>query len=55
MQKKSLETLLYSMAGILVMLVLVIAINVITSVRPVRMDLTQEKACTLSAGTKAVL
>jgi ABC-type uncharacterized transport system involved in gliding motility auxiliary subunit len=55
MQKKSLETLLYSMAGILVMLVLVIAINVITSVRPVRMDLTQEKAYTLSAGTKAVL
>ena len=55
MQKKSLETLLYSTAGILVMLALVIAINVLTSVAPVREDLTQEKAYTLSAGTRAVL
>jgi len=55
MQKKSLETLLYSTAGILVMLAIVVAINVITSVRPLRVDLTQEKAYTLSAGTKAVL
>jgi ABC-type uncharacterized transport system involved in gliding motility auxiliary subunit len=55
MQKKSFETLLYSMAGILVMLVLVVAINVITGARPVRVDLTQEKAYTLSAGTRAVL
>ena len=55
MQKKSLETLLYSTAGILVMLAIVIAINVITSVSPVREDLTQEKAYTLSAGTRAVL
>lgn len=55
MQKKSLETLLYSTAGILVMLVIAIAFNVITSVAPVRLDLTQEKAYTLSAGTRAVL
>ena len=55
MQKKSLETLLYSTAGILVMLAIVIAINVITSVSPVREDLTQEKAYTLSAGTRTVL
>jgi len=55
MQKKSLETLLYSTAGILVMLALVIAINVLASVAPVREDLTQEKAYTLSAGTRAVL
>lgn len=55
MQKKSLETLLYSTAGILVMLAIVIAINVLTSVHPVRQDLTQEKAYTLSAGTRAVL
>ncbi len=55
MQKKSLETLLYSTAGILVMLAIVIAINVITSVSPVREDLTQEKAYTVSAGTRAVL
>ena len=55
MQKKSLETLLYSSAGILVMLAIIIAINVIASVEPVREDLTQEKAYTLSAGTRAVL
>jgi len=55
MQKKSLETILYSSAGILVMLVIVVAVNVITGVKPVRLDLTQEKAYTLSAGTRAVL
>jgi len=55
MQKKSLATILYSSAGIVVMLAIVIAINVITGVKPVRVDLTQEKAYTLSAGTRAVL
>jgi ABC-type uncharacterized transport system involved in gliding motility auxiliary subunit len=55
MQKKSLETILYSSAGIVVMLVIVIAINVITGVKPMRVDMTQEKAYTLSAGTKAIL
>ena len=55
MQKKSLETILYSSAGIIVMLVIVIAVNVITGVKPVRVDMTQEKAFTLSAGTKAIL
>jgi ABC-type uncharacterized transport system involved in gliding motility auxiliary subunit len=55
MQKKPLETILYSSAGIVVMLVIVIAVNVITGVKPVRMDLTQEKAYTLSDGTRAVL
>ena len=55
MQKKSLETILYSSAGIVVMLAIVIAVNVITGVKPVRMDLTQEKAYTLSEGTRSVL
>ena len=55
MQKKSLETILYSSAGIVVMLVLVIAVNVITGAKPVRADMTQEKAYTLSAGTRAIL
>lgn len=55
MQKKSLETILYSSAGIVVMLVILIAVNVITGAKPVRMDLTQDKAYTLSAGTKAIL
>ena len=55
MQKKSLETILYSSAGIVVMLVILVAVNVITGAWPVRADLTREKAYTLSAGTKAVL
>ena len=55
MQKKSFETILYSSAGVLVMLVLLVAVNVITGAMPVRMDLTREKAYTLSAGTKAIL
>jgi ABC-type uncharacterized transport system involved in gliding motility auxiliary subunit len=55
MQKKSFSTLLYSSAGIIVMLAIVIAVNVLTGVRPVRVDLTKEKAYTLSDGTRAVL
>ncbi len=55
MQKKSLETILYSSAGIVVMLVIIIAVNVITGAKPLRVDMTQEKAYTLSAGTKAIL
>jgi ABC-type uncharacterized transport system involved in gliding motility auxiliary subunit len=55
MQKKSLETILYSSAGIVVMLVLIIAVNVILGAKPVRVDMTQDKAYTLSAGTKAIL
>jgi len=55
MQKKSLETILYSSAGIVVMLAIVIAINFITGVKPLRVDLTQDKAYTLSDGTRAVL
>jgi len=55
MQRKSLETILYSSAGIAVMLVIFIAVNVIAGAFPWRADLTQEKAYTLSAGTKIVL
>jgi ABC-type uncharacterized transport system involved in gliding motility auxiliary subunit len=55
MQKKSLETILYSSAGIVVMLVIMVAVNVITGAMPIRVDMTQEKAYTLSAGTKAIL
>lgn len=55
MQKKSLETILYSTAGIGLMLAVVIAVNVITGVKPVRVDLTQEKTYTLSDSTRAIL
>lgn len=55
MQKKSFETILYSTAGILVMLVILIAFNFIAGAARTRVDLTQEKAYTLSDGTKAIL
>ncbi len=55
MHKKSLETILYSSAGIVVMLVILIAVNVITDAFPARADLTHNKSYTLSAGTRAVL
>jgi ABC-type uncharacterized transport system involved in gliding motility auxiliary subunit len=55
MQKKSLHTILYSTAGVLVMLVILIALNFIAGTARKRLDLTQEKAYTLSSGTKAIL
>ena len=55
MQKKKLETILYSSAGIFVMLIILVAVNVVTGAKPVRVDMTQERAYTLSAGTKAIL
>jgi len=55
MQKKSLQTILYSTVGVLVMLVILIAFNFIAGTARMRLDLTQEKAYTLSAGTKAIL
>jgi ABC-type uncharacterized transport system involved in gliding motility auxiliary subunit len=55
MQKKSLQTILYSTAGVAVMLVILIAFNFIVGTARARLDLTQEKAFTLSAGTRAIL
>ncbi|MGH8022596.1 MAG: DUF7088 domain-containing protein, partial [Limisphaerales bacterium] len=55
MQKKSVQTILYSSVGVVVVLILVIAVNVIFGAFPFRADLTQEKVYTLSSGTKAVL
>ena len=55
MQKKSLETILYSTAGILVMLAILIAFNFIAGFARSRLDLTHEKAYTLSQGTRAIL
>ena len=55
MQKKSLQTILYSTAGIAVMLVILIVLNFIAGAARARLDLTQEKAFTLSAGTRAIL
>jgi gliding motility-associatede transport system auxiliary component len=55
MQKKSLETILYSTLGVVVMLVVLILVNFILGFVRARADMTQEKAYTLSAGTKAIL
>jgi ABC-type uncharacterized transport system involved in gliding motility auxiliary subunit len=55
MQKKSLETVLYSAVGVVIMAVIVIAFNIVTAPFHKRVDLTKEKAYTLSAGTKAIL
>ncbi len=55
MQKKSFETLLYSTLGVLGMLVILVALNFMIGAMRMRADLTQEKAYTLSAGTKAIL
>ena len=55
MQKKSIETILYSTAGVIIMAAILIGFNIITGAMPERVDLTKEKAYTLSAGTKAIL
>lgn len=55
MKKKTIETILYSTAGVLAMALILIAFNVIAGAFKERVDLTQEKAYTLSAGTKAIL
>ena len=55
MQKKSIETILYSAAGIGVMLVLLVVFNFIVGFIPLRKDLTADKAYTLSPGTRAIL
>lgn len=55
MQKKSLETILYSAAGVIAMALILIAVNVIAATVRQRVDLTKEKAFTLSEGTRAIL
>ena len=55
MQKKSFQTILYSTVGVLAMLGILILFNFIAGAARTRLDLTQEKAFTLSAGTKAIL
>ena len=55
MKKNSFETFLYSVGGVAIMLVVIIAFNALTSTVKQRVDLTQEKAYTLSAGSKAIL
>jgi ABC-type uncharacterized transport system involved in gliding motility auxiliary subunit len=55
MKNKPIETILYSTAGVAVMALVLIALNFVTGVAKERVDLTREKAYTLSAGTRAIL
>jgi ABC-type uncharacterized transport system involved in gliding motility auxiliary subunit len=55
MQKKSIETILYSAAGVVIMAAVLVAFNLVTGSMHRRVDLTKEKAYTLSAGTRAIL
>jgi ABC-type uncharacterized transport system involved in gliding motility auxiliary subunit len=55
MRKKTVETILYSMGGVAAMAVILIAFNVLAGAVKQRVDLTKEKAFTLSAGTRAIL
>src|SRR6185369_16177837 len=53
--KKPAETILYSTIGVLAMALLLIGFNVISGAVKTRVDLTREKAYTLSVGTRAIL
>ncbi len=55
MKKKQIETLVYSVAGVGAMFLIVVALNFILGTVKMRGDFTQEKAYTLSAGTRAIL
>ena len=55
MKKKSFETVIYSAVGVGAMALIVIAFNVLSGAAKTRIDLTKEKAYTLSPGTKAIL
>jgi ABC-type uncharacterized transport system involved in gliding motility auxiliary subunit len=55
MKQNNIETYLYSTAGVAIMFVVLLAFYVVTSAAKERIDLTSEKAFTLSPGTKKIL
>jgi ABC-type uncharacterized transport system involved in gliding motility auxiliary subunit len=55
MKKNALETFLYSVAGVAALLLILVAVNVIAGAFKHRVDLTKERAYTLSDGTRAIL
>jgi ABC-type uncharacterized transport system involved in gliding motility auxiliary subunit len=55
MKKKGLETWLYSTVGVLAMLAIIVALNLIAARAKTRIDLTAERAYTLSQGTRNIL
>jgi ABC-type uncharacterized transport system involved in gliding motility auxiliary subunit len=55
MKKRGFETYLYSAIGVAAMLVLLVVVNVIAAQAKQRIDLTADRAYTLSAGTRSIL
>ena len=55
MQKKPIETLLYSAGGVIVLAVVLIAANFLIGAFSARVDLTQGSVYTLSPGTRAIV
>jgi ABC-type uncharacterized transport system involved in gliding motility auxiliary subunit len=55
MKHKNIETILYSTAGVAIMFAVLLAFYVVTSAAKERIDLTSERAFTLSPGTKKIL
>jgi ABC-type uncharacterized transport system involved in gliding motility auxiliary subunit len=55
MKRKTIETILYSVGGVAAMAIILIAFNVIAGTFKQRVDLTKERAFTLSQGTRAIL
>jgi ABC-type uncharacterized transport system involved in gliding motility auxiliary subunit len=55
MKKKSTENFLYSAIGVLAMAAVLLAVNLIMGAMKTRVDLTKEKAYTLSSGTREIL
>jgi ABC-type uncharacterized transport system involved in gliding motility auxiliary subunit len=53
--KKQVESFLFSVAGVAVMFVILVAMYVISGVAKLRFDLTEENLYTLSDGTRAIL
>lgn len=55
MKRKSFETYLFSGIGVIAVLLLIVAVNFLAGLFKQRVDLTQEKAYTLSKGTREIL
>ncbi len=55
MKKNNFETILYSTGGVIALLAVIVGFNVIATAFKQRIDLTAERAFTLSKGTRAIL
>ena len=55
MKNNATQTVLYSVAGVVAMALILVAFNIVSGAFKVRVDLTEEKAYTLSDGTRVIL